>query len=208
VGTLAIITGRPAPGVVRLGGFDGIPGLIVIGHHGWERLEDGDLVSPPPPPGVTLARAKLPVVLAAAGALEGTWVEDKSHALVVHTRRTADPQGALKLLADPLAELAAEAQLDCKPGRLLFELRPRGVDKGTAVTALVAERDPAAVLFAGDDLGDIPAFEAVHARAPPGGKAWPSAAPRARSPRSPPMPTWCSTARTRSPRCSSRWLTR
>jgi trehalose 6-phosphate phosphatase len=37
------------------------------------------------------------------------------------------------------------------------------VDKGTAVTALAAERDPAAVLFAGDDLGDIPAFEAVHA---------------------------------------------
>jgi trehalose 6-phosphate phosphatase len=37
------------------------------------------------------------------------------------------------------------------------------VDKGTAITALAAERDPAAVLFAGDDLGDIPAFEAVRA---------------------------------------------
>jgi trehalose 6-phosphate phosphatase len=163
VGTLAIITGRPAPGAVKLGGFAGIHGLIVIGHHGWERWEDGHLTSPPPPPGVALARAKLPGVLAAAGAPEGTWVEDKSHALVVHTRRTADPQDALKLLAAPLAQLAAEAELDCKPGRMLFELRPRGVDKGTAVATLVAERDPAAVLFAGDDLGDIPAFEAVHA---------------------------------------------
>ena len=37
------------------------------------------------------------------------------------------------------------------------------MDKGTAITTLADERDPAAVLFAGDDLGDIPAFEAVHA---------------------------------------------
>jgi trehalose 6-phosphate phosphatase len=163
VGTLAIITGRPAPAAVELGGFAGIPGLIVIGHHGWERWEGGELTSPPPPPEVAQARARLPGVLAEAGAPEGTWVEDKSHALVVHTRRTADPEAALALLAGPLADFASQTGLDSKPGRLVIELRPRGVDKGTAITALAAERDPAAVLFAGDDLGDIPAFDAVHA---------------------------------------------
>jgi trehalose 6-phosphate phosphatase len=81
----------------------------------------------------------------------------------VHTRRTADPDAALALLAGPMADFASQTGLDAKPGRLVIELRPRGVDKGTAITALAAERDPAAVLFAGDDLGDIPAFEAVHA---------------------------------------------
>ena len=50
VGTLAIITGRPAPAAVELGGFAGIPGLIVIGHHGFERWEGGQLTSPPPRP--------------------------------------------------------------------------------------------------------------------------------------------------------------
>jgi trehalose 6-phosphate phosphatase len=163
VGTLAIITGRPAAAAVELGGFAGIPGLIVIGHHGWERWEGGELTSPPSPPEVARARARLPGVLAEASAPEGTWVEDKSHALVVHTRRTAAPEAALTLLAGPLADFASQVGLDCKPGRLVIELRPRGVDKGTAITALAAERDPAAVLFAGDDLGDIPAFEAVHA---------------------------------------------
>jgi trehalose 6-phosphate phosphatase len=163
IGTLAIITGRPAPAAVELGGFAGIPGLIVIGHHGWERWEDGELISPPPPPGVAQARARLPGVLAKAGAADGTWVEDKGHALVVHTRPAADPEAALALLTGPLADLASQTGLDSKPGRLVIELRPRGVDKGTAITALAAERDPAAVLFAGDDLGDIPAFEAVHA---------------------------------------------
>jgi len=81
----------------------------------------------------------------------------------VHTRRTADPTGAQQLLTGPLAALAETAGLDCKPGRLVIELRACGTDKGTALTALVAERDPGAVLFAGDDLGDLPAFAAVRA---------------------------------------------
>lgn len=163
IGTLAIITGRPAPVAVELGGFASIPGLIVIGHHGFDRWEGGQLTSPPPPPEVVTARTRLPGALAAAGAPEGTWVEDKGHALVVHVRRTADPQAALAELTGPMAELAAGTGLDSKPGRLVIELRPTGVDKGTALAELIAERDPAAVLFAGDDLGDLPAFEAVRA---------------------------------------------
>ena len=163
VGTLAIITGRPAPVAVELGGFASIPGLIVIGQHGFEHWEDGQLSSPPSPPEVATARDRLPGALAAAGAPEGTRVEDKGHALVVHVRRTADPQAALARLTGPLAELAAETGLDCQPGRMVIELRPPGIDKGAALTELIAERDPAAVLFAGDDLGDLPAFEAVRA---------------------------------------------
>jgi trehalose 6-phosphate phosphatase len=163
VGTLAIITGRRAEVAVKLGGFAGIPGLIVIGQHGFERWEGGQLSSPPPAPEVAAARARLPAVLAAAGVPEGAQVEDKGHALVVHVRRTADPQAALALLTGPLTEFATEAGLDSKPGRMVIELRPPGVNKGAALTALISERDPAAVLFAGDDLGDLPAFEAVRA---------------------------------------------
>jgi trehalose 6-phosphate phosphatase len=163
VGTLAIITGRPAPVAVELGGFADIPGLIVIGHHGFERWEGGQLTSPPPPPEIAAARARLPGALAAAGAPEGTRIEDKGHALVVHVRQTADPQAALARLTGPMAEFAADTGLDCQPGRMVIELRPPGINKGTALTALIAERDPAAVLFAGDDLGDLPAFEAVRA---------------------------------------------
>jgi trehalose 6-phosphate phosphatase len=82
---------------------------------------------------------------------------------VVHVRRAADPQAALALLTGPMAVFAAETGLDSQPGRLVIELRPPGVNKGTALADLIAQRDPAAVLFAGDDLGDLPAFEAVRA---------------------------------------------
>jgi trehalose 6-phosphate phosphatase len=163
VGTLAVITGRPAALAVDLGGFAEVPGLIVLGHYGWERWQDGTLTSPPSPPGIAAAREQLPGVLARAGAPEGTWTEDKGHALAVHTRRAADPQRALALLRGPLADLAGSTDLAVEPGRLVIELRPRGTDKGAALTGLVAERLPASVLFGGDDLGDLAAFAAVRA---------------------------------------------
>jgi len=163
VGTLAVITGRPAAEAVELGGFGGISDLIVLGHYGGERWEDGALTAPPPPPGVEAARARLPQLLVDAGSPEGTWVEDKGSALAVHTRRAADPAGALAALREPLAGLAADTGLVVEPGRLVIELRPPGMDKGAALTGLVAERKAGPVLFAGDDLGDLAAFAAVRA---------------------------------------------
>jgi len=163
VGTLAVITGRPAAEAVELGGFDGIHGLIVLGHYGLERWEEGELSAPPVPPGVAAARERLPGVLADAGAAEGVWVEDKGSALAVHTRRTADPVAALAALKEALAGLAADVGLVVEPGRMVIELRPPGMDKGAALTGLVAERGAGSVLFAGDDLGDLAAFAAVRA---------------------------------------------
>jgi trehalose 6-phosphate phosphatase len=163
VGTLAVITGRPAEEAVELGAFGEVPGLIVLGHYGGERWEDGALTAPDPPPGVEAARGRLPGVLADTGAADGVWVEDKGSALAVHTRRAADPAGAQAALREPLAGLAADVGLVVEPGRLVIELRPPGMDKGAALTSLVAEREAGPVLFAGDDLGDLAAFAAVRA---------------------------------------------
>jgi trehalose 6-phosphate phosphatase len=163
VGTLAVITGRAAGDAVELGGLGGVPGMIVLGHYGAERWQDGVLTSPPPAAGVAQARERLPGVLAAAGAPEGTRVEDKGSALVVHTRQAADPVGTLSVLAGPLAGLAAATGLAVEPGRLVIELRPPGMDKGAALTRLAAERKAGAIMFAGDDLGDLAAFGAVRA---------------------------------------------
>ncbi len=159
VGTLAVITGRPAALAVELGGFASVPRLIVLGHYGFEQWQDGVLVSQPAPPGVAAARARLPELL--AGAPEGTWIEDKGHAVAVHTRRAADPVAALEQLAAPLAGLAAATGLKVEPGRLVIELRPPGTDKGSALKNLAAQRQSGAIMFAGDDLGDQAAFAAV-----------------------------------------------
>ncbi len=161
VGTVAVITGRAAADAVSLGGLAEVPGLIVLGHYGAQRWHDGVLSTPPVPPGVQAVREALPAVLAKAAAPEGTAVEDKGTALAVHTRRTADPAAALALLREPLGQLAGEAGLTVEPGRLVLELRPPGMDKGTALRRLAEERAASAVLFSGDDLGDLTAFAAI-----------------------------------------------
>jgi trehalose 6-phosphate phosphatase len=43
----------------------------------------------------------------------------------------------------------------------VIEVRAPGMDKGRAVEALVDEIGAGAFVFAGDDLGDVEAFEAV-----------------------------------------------
>ena len=161
VNAIVIITGRPAARAVEYGGFAQVKGLVVLGQYGAERWAAGTVRSPEPPAGVAEVRGKLPKLLAAAGAPDGTSIEDKGHALAVHTRRAAEPQVALDRLRGPIAALAERTGLTVEPGRYVLELRPPGMDKGDALRAFVAERSAAAVLYAGDDLGDLAAFDAV-----------------------------------------------
>jgi len=160
VGTVAVITGRPADVAVAYGPLDQVPGIVVLGSYGRQRWFAGEMTSPPAPPGLAVARERLPAVLAAA-APEGTWVEDKADALAVHTRRAADPAAALAAIQAPLLRLAADTGLRAEPGRLVIELRPPGADKGLALEELTRERSRSAVMFCGDDMGDRPAFVAL-----------------------------------------------
>jgi trehalose 6-phosphate phosphatase len=166
VASIAVITGRPAGVAVRHGGFAGVPGLehlVVLGHYGAERWDapSGTVTAPAPHPGVAAVRAELPGFLDRMGAWRGTWIEEKGRAVAVHTRRAADPQAAFEALREPLAGLAGRHGLIVEPGRMVLELRPPGMDKGVALLEYVRETGAEAVLYAGDDLGDLPAFAAV-----------------------------------------------
>lgn len=167
VASIAVITGRPAEVAVHHGGFADVPGLdrlVVLGHYGAERWDaaTGTLATPAPHPGVAAVRAELPGLLERSGsAAQGTWTEDKGHAVAVHTRRAPDPQAAFEALRVPLADLAARHGLIVEPGRMVLELRPPGMDKGAALRSYVHSHGAGSVLFAGDDLGDLPAYAAV-----------------------------------------------
>ncbi|WP_375425959.1 trehalose-phosphatase [uncultured Friedmanniella sp.] len=165
IGTVAVITGRPARTAVRLGGFAGRPGLasmVVLGQYGVERW-DGATDSydiPPEPAAVRAAGEDLPAILERYGH-PGARIEHKGRALGVHTRELADGRAAYQQLLGPLQELAGRHGLALEPGRQVLEIRAPGMDKGAALRALVAERGARTVVFGGDDLGDLPAFEAV-----------------------------------------------
>jgi trehalose 6-phosphate phosphatase len=88
-------------------------------------------------------------------------LEDKQQSLVVHTRPAQDPAATLEALTPRVTAIADELGLESVAGRFVLEVRPAGVDKGTAVRTLVDAADAHAVVYIGDDLGDLPAFAAV-----------------------------------------------
>jgi trehalose 6-phosphate phosphatase len=163
---VVVVTGRPAADAVRYAGLEGVAGLehlTVLGAYGAERWDaaTGSVTAAPQPPGVAAVRTELPGLLRESGAPPGTAVEDKGRAVAVHTRRTDDPAAAFALLSGPLRALAERHGLLVEPGRMVLELRAPGADKGAALEAYVREAGGGAVLYGGDDLGDLAAFGAV-----------------------------------------------
>jgi trehalose 6-phosphate phosphatase len=169
VKAVVVVTGRPARQVVELGGLeavaDGLPDgsrLVVMGQYGNERWDSDtrEFTSPEPPRGLQALRDELPRILEKERAADA-FVEEKGLALAVHTRRLPDAGDAFVRLEQALGDAAERHGLTLEPGRQVLEVRAPGMHKGLAVEAALAEHHAGGVLFAGDDLGDLEAFEAV-----------------------------------------------
>jgi trehalose 6-phosphate phosphatase len=95
----------------------------------------------------------------------GVLVEPKGLAVTVHWRRA--PQAEVWATTAVAAEVERSG-LRAHPGRMSVELRPPiDVDKGTVVRRLVGSSS--AACYFGDDLGDLPAFDALRSLAARGG---------------------------------------
>ncbi len=170
VRAVAVITGRPARQAIAMGDLDALGDamldrgaeLFVFGQYGNERWSATEqrIRSPRPPAGLATFERELPSVLRRAGAPEA-FIEEKGLAVAVHTRRMDDPAGALGRIAQPIADLAERHHLSVEPGRNVIEVRSGDMHKGRAVRTFVEEQEATGVVFGGDDLGDVEAFEAV-----------------------------------------------
>jgi trehalose 6-phosphate phosphatase len=167
---VAVITGRPARQALDLGGLEEVGNaigdagkeLFLFGQYGNERWTSTNrrIVAPRPPAGLSAFERELPRALRRAEATDA-YIEDKGLAVAVHTRRLPDPDAAFERLLPLLRELADRNQLVVEPGRSVIEVRSPGSDKGAVVERLAEDLEAGGFLFAGDDLGDLEAFDAV-----------------------------------------------
>ena len=170
VRAVAVITGRPARQALDLGGLEEVgtamaeagAELHVFGQYGNERWSASRrrILSPRPPRGLATFERELPRLLREHGA-SAAYVEDKGLAVAVHTRRLPEPETTFAALLPVLTELAERHDLVVEPGRNVVEVRSPGMHKGVAVRTLAEELGAGGFLFAGDDLGDLQAFEAL-----------------------------------------------
>lgn len=170
VGGVVVVTGRPVQVILDLGGFARLTEtqhLRIYGQYGQETWDGitGRLTVPPPPPTIAAAKSRLADLLdqvAREGIdVEGVGVEDKGLAVVVHTRRNPRPGELLEKLAPHVQRIAEELGLSAQRGRNAIELRNSSIDKGDVVRDLLRSDVPETGIFCGDDLGDLPAFDAV-----------------------------------------------
>jgi len=192
-GTLAAIVddpaeARPRPGVVerlvllstryrRVGVVSGRPvsfltrhlpaSLFLSGLYGMETSDElGATVVDP-----AFSRYLEPVAAVVAAAREARLsdvalaemeVEDKVLSVTLHYRSSPGLAQSVEALAHTLAQRHG---LTVRAARISVEVHPPvEADKGSVVQHLVtAEPDVDAVLFVGDDVGDLPAFEALGA---------------------------------------------
>jgi trehalose 6-phosphate phosphatase len=156
-GRLAVISGRTLSEIDRITeaaspSASGVHGLTI-------RRRDGAVATRPADPAV---RSVVAAFDAFAATRPGVIVEDKGVSAGLHYRGAPDAAEAAEDLARRLAE---KTGLAVQPGELVFEVKTPGTDKGTALTAFMAEApfaDGTPVMF-GDDLTDEHAFRAAAA---------------------------------------------
>ena len=160
---VSVVSGRSAGDLLEWLG----PNIEIWGVHGAETVWDGKVVlSPKGEPyrdlmSRVIDEAKRRV---AAIGMDGLLVEDKAVMVGLHFRAAEDVERARVLLDGIAEDLAREFGLGRAGGRLAYELRPpTRFSKEDIVLERAREADLDAVLFAGDDRVDLPAFDALDA---------------------------------------------
>lgn len=154
-GEVAVVSGRPLEFLERW--FPAPSAVTLVGLYGLESRRFGEPVDHPTS-GVWRETIADVAGLARLHGPEGMDIELKGVSITLHYRRRPD------IAADVLAwaeEIAGPAGLHARPARMSVELHPPiDEDKGTVLHRLVAAHS-GPVLFAGDDVGDVPALDAL-----------------------------------------------
>lgn len=154
-GRLAIVSGRP---IRQIDALFGAPDFAVSGSHGAEiRWADGRCDVRERPAALDRVLAEMRQL---AAEHPGVLVEDKPLGAALHYRTAPEAEWRCQALA---VRLADEHDLAIQAGKMVFELRAAGDDKGKAILALM-EAPPFAgtrPVFVGDDWTDEAGFAAV-----------------------------------------------
>ncbi len=154
-GRVAIISGRPLD---QIDGLFGGASFAISGSHGLEvRMPDGQISAPERPVGLDHA---LKEVRALQTKHEALVIEDKPFGVSLHYRLAPHIEDECRALAYAMAD---QDGLQLQLGKMMFEVRVAGKDKGHGLRALMKSPVMAGTrpVFIGDDDTDEPALAAA-----------------------------------------------
>jgi trehalose 6-phosphate phosphatase len=158
-GAVALISGRM---ISDLQDRIGMPQLPLAGLHGLERRDSAGRLwihATAPAAKSAIKEALAPVLARHSGLL----LEDKGLTLALHYRQAPRLAGYVHQLMGRFADAPGQG-LELQRGKRVVEIKPAGIDKGTAVAEYLGEppyigRRP---VFIGDDLNDEDGFAEVN----------------------------------------------
>ena len=159
---VALVSGR---GMASLEEVADLPDeVLLVGSHGAEIRLDGDAT--PPSAAERRDLATLGEVLdGVAAGIDDVWVENKPVGFALHTRLATEENSRIAHL-EALEQVRAAlepAGVHVRAGKNVLEFSIRRTTKGEAVEHLRRYTGADAVFFAGDDVTDEDAFEALGA---------------------------------------------
>ena len=160
-GAVAVVSGR---GIDSIDAFLHMPDMPVAGLHGAERRDSNADVMRVGFNDERLLRMEH-VLAGVVKANPGMLLEIKGAALALHYRNAPERGAAARNATEQLVAQYSDAYV-LQPGKMVYEIKPKNVDKGRAVAAFMDEppfagRRP---VFIGDDLTDEKGFAVVNER--------------------------------------------
>ncbi|MGH8618150.1 MAG: trehalose-phosphatase [Burkholderiales bacterium] len=158
-GAVALISGRAVADIERL--FVPLP-VLAAGQHGTERRDARGRLHNHAVPRAGLRHAA-GVLAQFARERKGLLLEDKGLNLAVHYRAAPDREQEVEAMTRALAaELGP--QFEVQQGKMVWEIKPSGRDKGSAIAEFMQEAPFAGRIpvFIGDDHTDEFGFEVVN----------------------------------------------
>lgn len=155
---VGVVSGRSALNAREM---VGVEGLLYVGNHGLEFLKDDELHMLPE------VKKYLPKIRETCSSLEssdlsrlnGLRFEDKGICFCIHYRLSDDPENARRKILKNLQDDPQCNELKISEGRRIVELKPPvSCDKGTILENIIEEYNLEKVIYLGDDITDLDAF--------------------------------------------------
>ena len=158
-GAVALISGRSVEDIEGLFAPLAVP---VAGQHGTERRAASGALYRHAPPLEQLGRAAAELVRLTAAHSQLVF-ENKGMTLALHFRRAPELAGLVAREMHAIGERLGDA-FELQAGKLVYEIKPSGKDKGSAIAEFMGETPFKGRLpvFLGDDLTDEQGFAVVN----------------------------------------------
>jgi len=155
---VAVVSGRS---VLNARDMVGVKGLLYVGNHGLEYLKDGEKVMVPGVESFLNQMKALGIELEKGDLtkISGLKLEDKGICLSVHYRECEDPETVRQKILETFQKSIYSKNLEVSEGRKIVEFKPPiGFDKGSILEIIIGEYGLEKIIYLGDDITDLDAF--------------------------------------------------